>query len=629
VTVACTSTVTFTIGGTLTGLSSGANVVLADNGSFDTLTLTADGSFTFAKSVASGAAYAVTVTTQPTGEICAVNNGSGTATANVTNVSVSCSTGSGFTIGGTLYDLSTNASSTGIVLQNNGGDNLTLATNGSFTFATPVTGAYKVTISTQPSGPAQSCTVTNGSGTASANVTNVQVVCISEWSWINGANVVAVGGIYPNNTPLGPGSRFGAYTWTDSAGKFWLYGGFGYDVNGPIVSSTQFRGAESGLGDLLNYDGSWHFKFGQAQNGQCFAYPTSVGQPGTPNGRSNGVSWIDSAGNLWMFGGYVSYMSDITQCPNALVADAFNDVWEFTGGQWIWQGPLASSNPKQNGSYGTKGSPGGTPGARYYSTGYSDASGNFWMFGGYGYDASSGNIGFLNDLWKFDGTQWTWISGSSTANQKGVYTGTLVPGSRYGASSWVDSSGNFWLFGGDGYDSAGGVGDMNDLWEFTPSTSKWTFIGGSKTANASSGTYGVQGVPASANAPGSRVWSTTWVDANGDVWLMGGQYSPRAEFLNDLWKYSGGQWTWMGPSVGSSVSEPQFENILGVYPASTGLPPSPSNAPGSRLSGAAWTDLNGNLWLFGGYGLGSLPVGSATNVHTGFDTLQDLWEFQP
>ena len=76
--------------------------------------------------------------------------------------------GNSFTVGGTLSGL---ASGT-LVLQNNGGDDLTRTVNGSFNFATTVTtgSAYSVTVLTQPLG--HTCTVSNGSGTiVSANVT--------------------------------------------------------------------------------------------------------------------------------------------------------------------------------------------------------------------------------------------------------------------------------------------------------------------------------------------------------------------------------------------------------------------------------------------------------------------------
>ena len=68
----------------------------------------------------------------------------------------------------------------GLVLQNNAGDDVTVTaasgtTSGTFTFATKVSGAYAVTVKTQPS--FATCTVSSGSGTASANVTNVSVSC--------------------------------------------------------------------------------------------------------------------------------------------------------------------------------------------------------------------------------------------------------------------------------------------------------------------------------------------------------------------------------------------------------------------------------------------------------------------
>ena len=82
---------TYSVGGTVSGLS--GTVVLQDNGG-DNLSVTASGPFTFATALASGAAYGVTVKTNPSGQTCTVSNGSGTvASANVTNVAVSCARG--------------------------------------------------------------------------------------------------------------------------------------------------------------------------------------------------------------------------------------------------------------------------------------------------------------------------------------------------------------------------------------------------------------------------------------------------------------------------------------------------------------------------------------------------------
>lgn len=76
------------IGGSVIGLT-GTGLVLQKNGG-DNLAISVNGSFTFASGVASGAAYAVTVVVQPSGQTCAVQNGSGTASAAVTNIAVTC-----------------------------------------------------------------------------------------------------------------------------------------------------------------------------------------------------------------------------------------------------------------------------------------------------------------------------------------------------------------------------------------------------------------------------------------------------------------------------------------------------------------------------------------------------------
>ena len=167
------TTPTYSVGGTASGLT--GTLVLQDNGG-DNLSVTANGSFTFPTQLASGAAYAVTVKTQPSGQTCTVSGGTGTmGSANVTSVAVTCTTNPPVThsVGGTVSGLTGT-----LVLQDNGGDNLSVTANGSFTFATQLASgaAYAVTALTQPSG--QTCTVNGGTGTVgSANVTSVVVTC--------------------------------------------------------------------------------------------------------------------------------------------------------------------------------------------------------------------------------------------------------------------------------------------------------------------------------------------------------------------------------------------------------------------------------------------------------------------
>jgi len=81
-----------------------------------------------------------------------------------------------YSIGGTVSGINAGQS---VVLQNNGGDDLTVSVNGAFTFPTRVIvgAAYAVTIS---SVSGTTCTVTGDSGTVSANVRVVAVVCVGD-----------------------------------------------------------------------------------------------------------------------------------------------------------------------------------------------------------------------------------------------------------------------------------------------------------------------------------------------------------------------------------------------------------------------------------------------------------------
>ena len=178
VAVTC-STSSFTVGGTVSGLA-GSGLVL-QNGS-DTRSISANGTYAFPAAVASGGGYAVTVAAQPSGptQSCTVANATGTVgAANVTNVAVTCSTSS-FTVGGTVSGLA----GSGLVLHNRSED-LPVAADGSFTFATAVVsgGSYAVTVTNQPSGPVQTCSVTGGGDAlgggivGSHNVTSVTVTC--------------------------------------------------------------------------------------------------------------------------------------------------------------------------------------------------------------------------------------------------------------------------------------------------------------------------------------------------------------------------------------------------------------------------------------------------------------------
>ncbi len=170
---------TYTVGGTVTGLAVGNNVTLQNNGA-DSLTISANGAFTFPTALPGATNYAVTVSSQPTtpNQTCSLSNDSGTVTnLDVTDVTVTCV--SSLSIGGQVNGL---ASGNSLILQNNGADNLTISANGAFTFSTPLTDGdtYAVTVSSQPTTPNQVCTINNSSGVANSDIDDIMVNCNTE-----------------------------------------------------------------------------------------------------------------------------------------------------------------------------------------------------------------------------------------------------------------------------------------------------------------------------------------------------------------------------------------------------------------------------------------------------------------
>jgi len=137
---------------------------------------------------------------------------------------------------------------------------------------------------------------------------------------------------------------------------------------------------------------------------------------------------------------------------------------------------------------------------------------------------------------------------------------------------------------------------------------EWTWVSGVNSANFT-GTFGTQGVPDVNNAPPGDYEPCEWKDQQGNFYLYGGTINS----YGDLWRYNPttNEWTWM---TGTALSSPVANHgTLGV--------PSPTNAPGVRAFGArTWTDLNNNLWLFGGF-----SGGSSLNDLWKYDVSSNLW----
>ena len=686
-----TPTGPFTIGGTVVGLT-GTGLVIQDNG-VDNLVIAQSGAFTFKTSIISGGTYKVTILTQPSNQPlpCSISNASGTATANVTNVQVTC--GTTFTVGGTVSGLT----GSGLLLQDNGGDNLAVGGTGSvnFTFATPLAGgaSYSVTILTQPSNPGQTCSVSNGSGTATGNVTAVQVVCPQSGFTIGGTLVGLVNGTGDTIELLNNGGDNIFVTGNNTNFTFPtpVTNGGAYDVTGFVGPTSQpqacwlffYKGVatanvSSVVVDCQHNDWTWIDGPNTADNygGNSLPPPAPPApDPNSPGGRNFAASWTDSSGRLWLFGGYGLDMK--SSAPPTLPG-LLNDLWLWSPGNQGWI-PAALTITTTTSTTGvttdtpdlvpdqtTNNFGGSTPGGRWGSVTWSDGSGNLFLFGGQG--LSTTGFGLLNDIWKFtpgsydvttpappaspthigsytETGSWTPISNSATQNNPGTYPATPGtagggPGGRWGAAFATDTAGaHVWVFGGQGFDSLGHLGLLNDLWKYNIAGGTWTWMGPTNsTVGQNNGVYGTQGTPLAANAPGpgGRQAAMLWADNAGNIWLFGGlgldsagtrnpgslsglangTTTPDGALLNDLWKFNTatGQWTWISGGGATGIADQ-----TGVYV--TQQTPAAANLPGSRWGAAGFVDVSGNLWLSDGWGYASALASS-----TGY--LNDVWEYQ-
>jgi N-acetylneuraminic acid mutarotase len=520
-----------------------------------------------------------------------------------------------------------------VVLQNYDSDTTTVSANGSFEFNTPLSGGapYSVTVRTQPIG--ESCAAVNGSGTGMVGPgIEVTVACTLQNYAVGGT----VSGLSAGEN-LTLQDNGGNTTSVSFNGQFTFSAPVAYQSLYAVTVATQPAGGScavsngSGTMPAANVTnvalvcttvavnaGIWTWESGSNTPEFTGVYGTlGTAAPGNvPGGREAAFSWTDGAGNLWMFGGIGA--------GNSGVGGSFNDLWRYSPstGLWAWMGGADTLDAPS--VYGTKGTAavGNVPSAREGGAAWTDSAGNLWMFGGGGFDSTASN-GALNDLWRYTPSTglWTWMSGATTGNLAGVYgtQGTPapgnVPGSRSAVVSWKDSAGNFWLFGGAGFDSTDLDSYLNDLWRYSPSANQWTWMGGSTLADAK-GVYGTQGTASAGNVPGARAGSVSWTDDSGNFWLFGGRghdSNGTIGVLNDLWQYSPttGQWTWMSGS--------NLQGAAGQYGtldiAATG------NVPGARQDAVSWIDKVGNLWLFG-YGAFD---SSGNFVSDG----NDLWRYSP
>lgn len=354
-----------------------------------------------------------------------------------------------------------------------------------------------------------------------------------------------------------------------------------------------------------------------------------------PGGRIGAASWADKQGNLWLFGGRGSGESSTN--------DPLNDLWKYDIAANTWTWISGDKNGNEPGEYGQKGvaAPGNHPGSRQNAVTWTDKQGNFWLFGGSGLGARGRDQGLLNDLWKFSTAtlQWTWVSGDDRIDRRGEYgrgnnddgdddddddddddndnePPSVFPGGRSLATGWIDATGNLYLFGGNGYSSRNEVGDLNDVWKYSPADNSWSWEQGDRREDQRV-RYGNKGTFENDNTPGGRYGSTGWTDIDGNFWLYGGR--SRNDLFADLWKFDRRQnrWAWISGSNRDN-QQPDFEE-KGV--------PDENGHPGSRLLSTGFVDVEGNLWVFGGTGYGTLLGSTPLNSLWRYSVANNTWTY--
>lgn len=383
----------------------------------------------------------------------------------------------------------------------------------------------------------------------------------NEWTWIKGPAQPNDAGHYgtrgipsPMNNP--PARAYGVATWTDLENNLWLFGG------------ASPYGAAS-YNDLWKYTiatDMWTWIKGADTTGDPGNYGI-MGVPDTsnvpPNRGGTSASWVDSNGDLWLFGGE-EYLSG---------SPVYNDMWRYRISTNTWTWMKGSNLINQHGIYGTKGveSAANVPGGRSVSSHWKDKYGNFLLFGG-----NDGSNGYFTDMWSYNPftNNWKWISGSNDTAFAGIFgdqcnlTTTNLPYNRYeNRACWTDAKGDFWMFGG-------GIGHIvffdvtrNDLWKYCTVSNEWVNVTGDSTGIAP-GFWGTKGVASPLNTPNGRAGSVGWKDKNGNLYLFGGMSSYSSNGYNDLWMFTNSASCAVCPDSTTAIKS--MENLPGsdyiLYP---------------------------------------------------------------
>lgn len=276
---------------------------------------------------------------------------------------------------------------------------------------------------------------------------------MNQWTNISGINtdgtqtMASYGTKGVSNASNHPPGRSRHVMW-EANGYLWVFGGLG---------------SQGKLNDLWKFNPvtrEWTWVRGSNSTDQAGVYGTKgVFAPENTPGARDFFSMAKVNGKIYLYGGHALDANGIEKI--------LGDMWVFdpVSEQWAWisgssamiEAPLAGTSGAFSATF--------TPGARNGHSMVGGVQGELYLFGGF-----NPQTGMLSDVWKFDTVtgQWAYIGTSqephipASYGYLNEYQPANTPGGRSFSSLQLDSSGNFWLFGG--------VFDMqpsqNDLWMF-------------------------------------------------------------------------------------------------------------------------------------------------------------------
>lgn len=341
-------------------------------------------------------------------------------------------------------------------------------------------------------------------------------------SYIDDPNVPSVFNLPGTNTTM---------KWGEKGSKFWYMTGYGSasaGVNGgmweyDVATSTNYRIVED-IDHLGNY-------------GQL-GIPAATN---IPPQRENGCTW-ETTTKLYLMSGIYNGVY-------------YNDFWVFdkTTKQWTWING-AKNNETPLSQYGPIGVASTTnyPRSRREAITWVDEDENLWLFSGVNSDSY-----YLNDFWKYDTVNNTWILMGGSQNNCSATAPFFVdtyPPFLSLATAWSAGS-NLFFYGGttlikSATSNSLTTGFSTDIWKYNIPSNTWSKVLGNRR-KSNYANYGLQLYGFQSNRPGARTSFAHWQDDYGNLWLFGGtgrgEVGTTDNTLFDLWKFdiSLNVWIWM------------------------------------------------------------------------------------